>query len=190
MKKINLEIILGLTAALGLLCSPAKAGDSARPGVTDLAGAAAPAGDFRDAPAGLPAVPVSPDPGAAGREAGQLSAAAGEPGLAGPALAVDFEKRTFKLVKQPGPVLEAAVRGLLSSSYDSAVESNSGGGAMKPGFTYSLEATGAVHPFSEIEVSCIMQEKYALGSGPEICGDFFRVLAAKIKRALPALSAS
>ena len=182
MKNINLEIILGLAAALALPAGPAKAGDSARPAVTAPAGPAAAAGAFSP-----PAVPVSPAPGAAGLEAGRQAAPDGGAGLSGPALAVDFEKRTFKLIKKPGPVLKAAVESMLSSSYASAVSSNSGGGPMEAGFTYSLEATGAVYPFSEIEVSCIMQEKYALGSGPGICGDFFRALTAKIKRALPLL---
>ena len=40
---------------------------------------------------------------------------------------------------------------------------------MEIGFTYSLAPKGAVYPFSEIEVSCIMQEKYARRSG-RICG--------------------
>lgn len=102
----------------------------------------------------------------------------------GPGSATVFEKRTFKLVKTPDPDLEAALEGLLSASYDTAVRNHVGDKPMEIGFTYSLAPKGAVYPFSEIEVSCIMQEKYARRSGPEICGDFFAELDLKIKKAV------
>jgi len=102
----------------------------------------------------------------------------------GPGAAIAFEKRMFKLVKTPDPDLEAALEGLLSASYDTAVKNHAGDKPMEIGFTYSLAPKGAVYPFSEIEVSCIMQEKYARRSGPEICGDFFRELDVKIKKAV------
>jgi hypothetical protein len=103
---------------------------------------------------------------------------------AGPGAAIAFEKRTFKLAKTPDPDLEAALEGLLSASYDTAVRKHAGDKPMEIGFTYALAPRGAVYPFSEIEVSCIMQEKYARRSGPQICGDFFRELGIKIKRAV------
>lgn len=102
----------------------------------------------------------------------------------GPGAAIAFEKRLFKLVKTPDPDLEAALEGLLSASYDVAVRNHSGDRPMEIGFTYSLAPKGAVYPFSEIEVSCIMQEKYARRSGPGICGDFFRELDVKLKKAV------
>lgn len=102
----------------------------------------------------------------------------------GPGAAIAFEKRLFKLVKTPDPDLEASLEGLLSASYDLAVRNHAGDRPMEIGFTYSLAPKGAVYPFSEIEVSCIMQEKYARRSGPEICGDFFRELDVKIKKAV------
>lgn len=102
----------------------------------------------------------------------------------GPGAAIVFEKRLFKLVKTPDPDLEAALEGLLSASYDTAVRNHAGDKPMEIGFTYSLAPKGAVYPFSEIEVSCIMQEKYARRSGPEICGDFFRELDVKLKKAV------
>jgi len=115
-------------------------------------------------------------PQPAGRQAAQ------EP--SGPGSAIVFEKRTFKLVKTPDADLEAALEGMLSASYDTAVRNHAGDKPMEIGFTYSLAPRGAVYPFSEIEVSCIMQEKYARRSGPEICGDFFRELDARIKTAV------
>lgn len=114
-------------------------------------------------------------PGPSGRQEEQPS---------GPGAAIAFEKRMFKLVKTPDPDLEAALEGLLSASYDVAVRNHSGDKPMEIGFTYSLAPKGAVYPFSEIEVSCIMQEKYARRSGPEICGDFFRELDVKLKKAV------
>ena len=114
-------------------------------------------------------------PGPAGQQQEQPS---------GPGAAIAFEKRMFKLVKTPDPDLEAALEGLLSASYDTAVKNHAGDKPMEIGFTYSLAPKGAVYPFSEIEVSCIMQEKYARRSGPEICGDFFRELDVKIKKAV------
>ena len=114
-------------------------------------------------------------PGPAGQQQEQPS---------GPGAAIAFEKRMFKLVKTPDPDLEAALEGMLSASYDTAVKNHAGDKPMEIGFTYSLAPKGAVSPFSEIEVSCIMQEKYARRSGPEICGDFFRELDVKIKKAV------
>ncbi|MBI4349866.1 MAG: hypothetical protein HY550_00355 [Elusimicrobia bacterium] len=102
----------------------------------------------------------------------------------GPGAAIVFEKRLFKLVRTPDPDLEAALEGFLSASYDTAVRNHAGDKPMDTGFTYSLAPKGAVYPFSEIEVSCIMQEKYARRSGPAICGDFFRDLEARLKRAV------
>jgi len=102
----------------------------------------------------------------------------------GPSAAIVFEKRTFKLVKTPDPDLEAALEGILSASYDTAVKNHAGDKPMEIGFTYSLAPKGAVYPFSEIEVSCIMQERYAGRSGPKICGDFFEELGIRIKSAV------
>lgn len=102
----------------------------------------------------------------------------------GPSAAIAFEKRTFRLVKTPDPDLEAALEGILSASYDTAVKKHAGDKPMEIGFTYSLAPKGAVYPFSEIEVSCIMQERYAGRSGPQICGDFFEELGLRIKSAV------
>lgn len=103
---------------------------------------------------------------------------------AGPGAASVFEKRVFKLVKTPDPDLEAALEGMLSSSYDAAVKKHSGDDPMKIGFTYSVSPKGAVYPFSEIEVDCIMQEKYARRHGPRLCADFFGELEGKLKTAV------
>jgi hypothetical protein len=93
--------------------------------------------------------------------------------------------QTFKLVKTPDPELEAALEGVLSSSYEAAVKST-GDAYANTGFTYSMTPRGASYPLSEIEVSCIMREKYAGSRGRELCGEFFRELGARIRRAVDA----
>ena len=104
--------------------------------------------------------------------------------FSGSSAATVFEKRTFKLVKTPDPDLEGALEGLLSASYDKAVAMHAGDNPMDIGFTYSLAPKGAVYPFSQIEVSCILQEKYAARRGERLCGDFLGDLDARIKQAL------
>lgn len=98
--------------------------------------------------------------------------------------AVVYQKAVFKLVKTPDPDLEASLEGLLSASYDVAVKNHSGDKPMEIGFTYSVSPRGSVYPFSEIEVSCIMQEKYSKRYGPELCRDFFGEVGARVKRAV------
>jgi hypothetical protein len=153
-------------------------------------------GDFRDAPAALQVAYAAPlqvysriTEGASGLKTGCLAAESEKAGFSDSASAVDFEKRTFKMMSKPDPAMEESLAGMLSDSYDAAVRHYAGDRPMEIGFTYSLAPRGAVYPFSEIEVSCIMQSTYARCSGPEICGDFFRELGSKIKRALPELLA-
>jgi len=98
--------------------------------------------------------------------------------------AVVFEKRTFKLSKTPDPGLEAELEGALSAGYQAAVDNRSGDKPLEIGFTYSMAPKGATYPFSEIEVSCIMQEKYSRAKGPGLCRDLFLELDQQLKRAL------
>ena len=98
--------------------------------------------------------------------------------------AVVFQKKVFRLVKTPDPDLEASLEGMLSAGYDVAVKNHSGDKPMEIGFTYSISPRGAVYPFSEVEVSCIMQEKYARRYGPELCRDFFGEVGARFRRAV------
>ncbi|MCM2267764.1 MAG: hypothetical protein NDI60_08350 [Elusimicrobiales bacterium] len=121
--------------------------------------------------------------------AAALLCACSGPRGAGPAsksAAVVFQKQTFKLLKTPDPDFEAALEGLLSASYEAAVKAHAGDSPLEIGFGYSLSPKGAVYPFSEIEVSCLMQARYASGRGPELCGDFFGELGRRVQRALAA----
>ncbi len=110
-------------------------------------------------------------------------AGTGRPRAPGGYAAVVVQKRTFKLVKTPDPELEAALAGLLSSGYEAAFKS-AGDASENTGFTYSMSPKGASYPLSEIEVSCLMREKYAKSRGPEICGEFFREVGVRVKRAV------
>ncbi|HBA61472.1 MAG TPA: hypothetical protein DCZ92_11790 [Elusimicrobia bacterium] len=103
---------------------------------------------------------------------------------AGPGAASVFEARTFKLSKTPDPDLEAALGDVLSGAYQAVVKDHYGDDPMKIGFTYSMTPRGAVYPFSEIEVACIMQDKYARSKGPGLCGGFFKEVDLRVKKAL------
>lgn len=101
--------------------------------------------------------------------------------------AVAFQRRTFKLLKTPDPQFELAIEGMLSSSYEAVVKSHSELSPAGVGFfAYSVSPKGAAYPFSEIEVSCLMQERYARGRGPELCGEFFTQLSRRIAAELAA----
>lgn len=100
--------------------------------------------------------------------------------------AVVFQKQVFKLVKTPDPELEAALEGVLSASYDASAKAYAGDSPLEIGFAYSLSPKGAVYPFSEIEVSCLMQERYARSRGPELCGYFFEDLGRRLKKQIAA----
>jgi hypothetical protein len=102
----------------------------------------------------------------------------------GPGAASVFEKQVFKFTKTPDPDLEQALEGMLSDSYALAVRNHTGDKPMEIGFTYSLSPRGAVYPFSEIEISCIMQDRFAGRYGRELCGDFFTQFGARLEKAL------
>ena len=103
----------------------------------------------------------------------------------GPGSAVIFEKQTFKLSKTPDQALEQALEPALTESYQSAVKKHYGEKPMEIGFTYSMTPRGAAYPFSEIEVSCIIQGKY-FQKGARLCGEFFKELDLRLKTALAA----
>lgn len=100
---------------------------------------------------------------------------------AGPGAAVVFARQTFKLSKTPDPGVDAGMQNALDAAFETAVKNHSGEKPMEIGFTYSVAPKGAVYPFSEIEVSCIMQEKYR-GKGARLCSDFFGELEPRFKK--------
>lgn len=94
--------------------------------------------------------------------------------------AIVFEKQSFFLSKTPDVELEEKFQSVLDSSFTTAVYNHSGDNPMAIGFTYSMRLTGAIYPFSEVEVSCIIQRNYS-DLGAELCGDFFKSLQTGLK---------
>ncbi|OGR57865.1 MAG: hypothetical protein A2X34_01950 [Elusimicrobia bacterium GWC2_51_8] len=97
-------------------------------------------------------------------------------------LAVVFQTRRYALSKTPDPELETALPGIVSASHDYAFKRTAA--PADAGFSYTLAPKGAVYPFSEMEVSCVIRDKYASRYGGELCSSFFSDLARKIKRTL------
>ena len=98
--------------------------------------------------------------------------------------AVVYDKRVFRLSKNPDPDLEAGLEDMLTASYEAAARTLDGDKPLDIGFTYSMSPKGAVYPFSEVEVSCIMQEKYSHKLGPQLCGELYREFGARVRKAV------
>ena len=114
--------------------------------------------------------------------------AAPKPGAPAPARerAVVFQTRNYPLSKIPDPELEIALPDLLAQSYDSALK-KAADAPTDAGFSYTLSPKGAVYPFSEVEVSCVIREKYASRYGAEICAAFYSALDKIIKNTVKAV---
>ncbi|HAH31882.1 MAG TPA: hypothetical protein DCL44_06160 [Elusimicrobia bacterium] len=111
--------------------------------------------------------------------------AAPKPGEPAPARdqAVVFKTHNYVFSKTPDPDLETALPDLVAQSYDSACETLPDAPS-EAGFSYTLAPKGAVYPFSEVEVACVIREKYASRYGEELCSAFFSALGKKIKSGL------
>ena len=94
--------------------------------------------------------------------------------------AIVFEKQEFALSKKPDPELQAGFQKILDIAYKKAMETDEEEGQQKIGFMYSWRPTGAINPFSEVEVSCIIQERH-LKQGGELCGKYFAALQLEYK---------
>lgn len=86
-----------------------------------------------------------------------------------------FERQEFRLSKKPDSAIQDGFQKILDTAYMKTVEANAGDNPREIGFIYSLRPTGAIYPFSEVEVSCIIQERHQ-DKGGEFCGKFFSVL--------------
>lgn len=96
--------------------------------------------------------------------------------------AVAHQTRTYALGKVPDQDREQAFQNLLDSALAQAAKKQAGDKPLEIGFSYSLTPKGAVYPFSEVEVSCLVQALHASGSGGELCAEFFRVIDSRIKK--------
>ena len=89
--------------------------------------------------------------------------------------AIGFEQHEYALSKKPDIALQEGFQKILDIAYKKTVESNSEEDPKEIGFIYSMRPTGAINPFSEVEVTCIIQERHKQ-RGQEFCGTFFSVL--------------
>jgi len=94
--------------------------------------------------------------------------------------AVSHSTRVYVLGKVPDQEREQAFQDLLSSAQAAAAKR---GGGPETGFSYSLAPRGAVYPFSEVEVVCLVQ-KADSSLGDALCSDFFRTVDRGMKRLL------
>jgi hypothetical protein len=92
--------------------------------------------------------------------------------------AVVNSSRTYALGRVPDQEREQAFQDLLTAAQAAAVSRH--GDASEIGFSYSLAPKGAVYPFSEVEVSCLMQ-KADSSQGKKLCADFFTAVDAGLK---------
>ena len=93
--------------------------------------------------------------------------------------AVVNSSRTYALGRVPDQEREQAFQDLLEAARAEAVKKH--GGASEIGFAYSLSPKGAVYPFSEAEVSCLMQKADA-SQGEKLCSGFFSAVDAGFKK--------
>jgi len=93
--------------------------------------------------------------------------------------AVVNSSRTYALGRVPDQEREQAFQDLLEAARSEAVKKH--GEASEIGFAYSLSPKGAVYPFSEVEVSCLMQKADA-SEGEKLCSDFFSAVDAGYKK--------
>ena len=108
-----------------------------------------------------------------------------KPGAPAPAgeRAVVFQTRLYALSKTPDPDLETALPDIIAESHNYAFKKADA--PADAGFSYTLAPKGAVYPFSEMEVGCVIREKYASRYGTELCSAFFSDLDIKIINILP-----
>ncbi|EFK95522.1 hypothetical protein LDC_2466 [sediment metagenome] len=83
--------------------------------------------------------------------------------------------RSYSLGKIPDQDREQAFQDLLSAAQAAAAKAH--GDASEIGFSYSLAPKGAVYPFSDLEVSCLIQKADA-SQGKRLCADFFKAVDA------------
>lgn len=92
--------------------------------------------------------------------------------------AVALSGRTYALGKVPDQEREQAFQDLLEAAHAAALKKRAG--ADKIGFSYSLAPKGAVYPFSEVDVSCLIKKTDA-SEGKRLCFDFFNAVDAGLK---------
>lgn len=60
--------------------------------------------------------------------------------------------------------------------------SDTSSSAYKTGFVYKIIPKGAVNPFSEVDIACMVQKKYSKRRGASLCNKFFKNIEEEFKR--------
>ncbi len=60
--------------------------------------------------------------------------------------------------------------------------SDTSSAAYKIGFVYKIIPKGAVNPFSEVDIACMVQKKYSKRRGAALCNKFFKNIEEEFKR--------
>jgi hypothetical protein len=123
-----------------------------------------------------------------------LCACATRPGPTAPADGAAEEKAlqavitssaTFSLSKVPGQGEISRFYKALDSAHDKTVARFGGAENLSEGFTYSVSPSGAVNPFSEVEVQCLTGGQSVSGQGRDLCRVFFEFIAKEYEAKKP-----
>jgi hypothetical protein len=101
-------------------------------------------------------------------------------------LAVPLKKPTgIKLVAEERFMLESVTPDALHEFHDYVLRSAQtaatvmgGDKAVKSGFNYKVEPVGAIEPFSEVRVSCMMKAE-AVEENAQTCDNFFELIGSQ-----------
>lgn len=95
--------------------------------------------------------------------------------------AVTVETRTYLLGRIPDQEMERAFHDYVMASAESA-RKRVLKGKTGIGFNYTLTPKGAVYPFSEVEIACIVQSRYVRRYGRSLCFEMFMRIDRKFKK--------
>lgn len=99
----------------------------------------------------------------------------------GPNMAVTVETRTYLLGRIPDQEMERAFHNYVMASAKLA-RKRVLRGKTGIGFNYTLTPKGAVYPFSDVEVACIVQSRYVRRYGRSLCSEMFMRIDRKFKK--------
>jgi hypothetical protein len=87
--------------------------------------------------------------------------------------AMTHSMHTYTLGREPDQDREQAFQALLETAHAAALVKR--GASPDTGLSYSLSPKGAVYPFSEVEIACLVQKADA-GQGKALCKEFFKAV--------------
>ncbi len=99
---------------------------------------------------------------------------------AGPNSAVVVSSKKYSLGRALNPKKEQAFQDRVMISADSARKKITGSAGIPDiGFNYTITPKGVVYPFSEVEIECVVQSRYAGRYGADLCSAMFDMIDAK-----------